>query len=96
MKTLIPNHQQEKLIQSQYEMALPRKKITILSTGLVVVRRPKSGSKMVGQVVKTQGMFICYTMRGQDHRCIYQGPIEEPETEIEALKRRVSQLENML
>lgn len=96
MNHVIPNPAQLSSLTEIYQLRYPTKNIAILPSGLVVHRRPKSGSNIIGQVMVIDGWLACFIMEGNKHECIWENTLDPAPTEMEALQARVTELEKLV
>jgi len=94
MQEFIPNTTQKEKFLTLFRKKYPTKtRIAILNSGMVVNRRPNSGSDMLGQIIKLDGLFTVYSLCVGQHSMLALEKIKEPESELELLKERVARLE---
>lgn len=96
MNHVIPNPAQLNALMEIYQLRYPTKNIAILASGLVVHRRPKSGSNIIGQVIVIDGWLTCFVMEGPDHSIIWENLVEPAPSEMDLLKARVAELEKLV
>lgn len=96
MNHVIPNPAQVSALTEIYQLRYPTKNIAILASGLVVHRRPKSGNKIIGQVIVINGWFSCFIMEGNQHECIWEATLDPAPSEMDLLKARVTELEKLV
>lgn len=96
MNHVIPNPTQLASLAELYNLHFPDKNVSILTSGLVVHRRPKAGSKIIGQIIVIDGWLTCFVMNGTEHYVIWENLVEPAPSEMDLLKARVAELEKLV